>query len=69
MDDRRSSSGIGKLHLDALPRGDKGDVFLTPLSAFSSGCTLSENEDFVILEGSRRTNETLRATFDYFFWT
>ena len=27
----------------------------------------SENEDFVILEGSRRTNEAPRATFDYFF--
>ena len=38
LDDRRSTSGIGKSHLDAFPRGDEVDVFLTPLSAFSSGC-------------------------------
>ena len=38
MDDRRSTSGIGKSHLDAFPRGDEVDVLLTPLSAFSSGC-------------------------------
>ena len=38
MDDRRTTSGIGKSHLDAFPRGDEVDVFLTPLSAFSSGC-------------------------------
>ena len=28
--------------------------------------TLTENEDFVIPEGSRRTNEAPRVTFDYF---
>ena len=37
MDDRRSTSGIGKSHLDAFPRGDEVDVFLTTLSTFSSG--------------------------------
>ena len=37
MDDRRSTSDIGKSHFDAFPLGDEVDVFLTPLSAFSSG--------------------------------